>query len=140
MPKAAVQSHLQSLVCERVRLGSACELGRASNVHRSTVLRFCESGRATARTVQKLQSGLTALASSHGSPHVFGQEKLAPSGSPQASVLEIPQDLKALRSMLQTLIALIDGQALVSPQAEATNVMGVEQVTATDSRTSTAGG
>lgn len=121
-------------------MGSACELGRASNVHRSTVLRFCESGRATARTAQKLQSGLTALASSHGPSQVVGQQKPVPSGPPQASLLEIPQDLKGLRSMLQTLIALIDGQALLSPQLNAANVMVVGGGNTTESRTSIAEG
>lgn len=139
MPKAALQSHLQSLVCERVRVGSACELGRASNVHRSTVLRFCESGRATLRTAQKLQSGLTALASSHGSAHAVGQE-LVSSRPPQASLLEIPQDLKALRSMLQTLIALIDGQTLPLAQVGAANAVGAGQTNTTESRASTVGG
>lgn len=120
-------------------MGSACELGRAAELHRSTVLRFCGSGRATSRTVQKLQRGLTALASSHGSSHVVSRENIEPAGQSQAS-LEIPQDLKALRSMLQTLIALIDGQIAHLPQSDAINSLGAEQAISTVSRTSTVGG
>lgn len=139
MPKAAVLSHLQSVVRERVRVGSACELGRAADLHRSTVLRFCESGRATSRTAQKLQNGLTALASGHGPSQVASRENLVLTNQPSAS-LEIPQELKALRSMLQTLIALIDGQIPPPSQADATNSQAADHATFTSSQTSMVGG
>lgn len=139
MPKAAVLSHLQSIVRERVRMSSACELGRAADLHRSTVLRFCESGRATSRTAQKLQNGLAILATSHESSHAVSRENLVLANQSRAS-LEIPQELKALRSMLQTLIALIDGQIAPPPQAGATNSKVADQADFTASHTLIVGG
>lgn len=113
MPKVDALPQLQVLVCAHVKASSACELGRISKVHRSTVLRFCQTGRATASTARKLSAGIAAT--------VSYRERAEPSLAGSSSAAVVPQntstDLLSLRSMLQTLISLIDAQYFRSEQS-----------------------
>lgn len=108
MPKVDPIPHLQEQVQSHVKAASACELGRLADLHRSTVLRFCKTGRATSKTAQKLTKAMAALSSTRGSADedavggVLGHAATQPH--------QIPQELMSLRTMLQTLISLIDGQ------------------------------
>lgn len=89
-------------------MSSACEVGRHTGLHRSTVLRFCETGRTTSRTAQKLQRGLALTPPGY----VGATEQQSSGASPVVEPLnrvEMSHDLKALRAMLQTLIHVIDG-------------------------------
>ncbi len=108
MPKVDAIPHLQEQVRSHVEAASACELGRLADLHRSTVLRFCKTGRATSATAQKLTKAMAALSSTRGS---VGED--AVSGVPGQTATQphqIPQELMSLRTMLHTLISLIDGQ------------------------------
>lgn len=111
MPKVDAIPHLQKLVQSHVEAASACELGRVADLHRSTVLRFCKTGRATSATAQKLTAAMAALSSAHGSA---GEEAVASNGGVLGHAAtrphQVPQELMSLRVMLQALISLIDGQ------------------------------
>ncbi len=120
-------------------MGSACELGRAADLHRSTVLRFCESGRATSRTAQKLQVGLTALSVGYDGSHSIGQPPSETSAALTAS-LEIPQDLRTLRSLLQALIGLIDTQIATVPHCKGVGSMNIDPACPTSTGNTTIGG
>jgi len=108
MPKVDAIPHLQEQVRSHVEAVSACELGRLADLHRSTVLRFCKTGRATSATAQKLTKAMAALSRTSG---IAGED--AGGGVPGHTTTQphqIPQELMSLRTMLQTLISLIDGQ------------------------------
>ena len=114
MPKASANPDLQQLVRSHIAATSACELGRVAGVHRSSVLRFSETGRATSATAHKLTVAMATLSIAQSNP---AESATASSGNPGAGghahaavQQQIPQELLSLRTMLQTLISLIDGQ------------------------------
>ena len=108
MPKVDVIPYLQEQVRSHVEVMSACELGRLADLHRSTVLRFCKTGRATSATVQKLTKAMAALSSTS---EIDGEDAVCSvPGDTATQAHHIPQELMSLRTMLQTLISLIDGQ------------------------------
>lgn len=107
MPKAAILNELQLRVQARVQMSSACEVGRHAGLHRSTVLRFCDTGRATPRTAQKLQGCLASTMSKHSGVAMQQGGSAAPTVESLKGV-EMSHDLKTLRAMLQTMITLID--------------------------------
>lgn len=111
MPKVEAIPHLQEQVRSHVEAASACELGRVADLHRSTVLRFCKTGRATSATAQKLTKAMAALANTRSSA---GEDAMIFNGGVPGHAAtqphQLPQELMSLRTMLQTLISLIDGQ------------------------------
>lgn len=110
MPKVDPIPHLQEQVRSYVKAASACEIGRMADLHRSTVLRFCKTGRATSATAHKLTKAIAALSTARSS---LGEDAIVSSGNGQshaATQQQIPQELMSLRTVLQTLISLIDGQ------------------------------
>lgn len=111
MPKVDALPQLQEQVKSYVATASACELGKTANLHRSTVLRFCKTGRATPATAQKLTKAMAVLLNTRSSASDDTRVvKDVVSDRATTHPHPIPQELTSLRTMLQTLLSLIDGQ------------------------------